>query len=342
MFGKVLLAFVLLALVPGEEAVSPDYYVDMEDTSSFRNAHLFEHGVQYGMDYAEVYGINDNYDYLKYVAPYSRCVYLAVLCTDDCSATIDVFVTAYSQVTPYFSYSSSECAAECNAAYVEKDTAVYYRIRCNGNCWWEAHLLTNPMLSGATYRSYEKFYGYDMPHSGPAFIYYDYGDEMNELVPGLNCTWADMIDSAIYLWEACGEVQFVFSHTQKYFTIELDPTITMVDVYHAHHILSNNYYTSDFIVSSNMDFYDQAKIGLYNWDGSPCSLWQSVLGNLVIGFGLALGLVINYTNLYRYNMMHAIDIPYDELGDGDIGSFIALWGDSTLNITGSDTDTSSS
>lgn len=331
MLLKIFLSLFILAALPGGntgEIVTPNYYDDIQDSTSRWDAHELTHDGFRTLACAEVYGVHDTYDYITYTAPYTRSVLLFVDVTDHCVAYIDAFVPSISEITPYVSYRTDtvDYGPE-HTVFVEQGHTVIFRIRCSGNCWWEAILYTNPNVSPYTYVSYDKFYGYDMPYYGTAIIKYRYDDSCYELVPGQNFTWYDVMEEAIAIWESCGNINFVESESSAHFTCSIDSTILDINVVHAHHVITNNYYTSSLKLTDNMLIYESVADGQLDRSGNPVSIRLAVLGHAVIAFGLAAGVGLNNTSANANSMMSLPFWWYHNLSDGDIGSLIALWGD---------------
>lgn len=330
MLLKIFLSLFILAALPGGSGtiVSPDYYDDIEDSTNRWNGHELTHDNFRSLSCAEVYGVNDTYDYVTYTAPYTRTVFLEVVPTDNCIAYIDAFVPSYSETVPFTSYRTDQGSFEqrhCVPVYQEE--TVIYRIRCSGNCWWEAKLFTSPNISPYTYVSYDKFYGYEMPYHGVPYIRFGYDDSCYELVPGQNFTWYDVFEDAVEIWESCGNINLVESYNDPYFYCSIDSSILDIHVVHARHYATNNYYTSDLRLTDNMIIYESVAYGQYDRAGNPVSIRQAVLGHAVIAFGLALGVGLNGTSANANSMMTMPFWWYDHLSDGDIGSLLALWGD---------------
>ena len=331
MLLKFFLSLFILAALPGGssgEIVRPNYYDDFQDSANRWDGHELTHDGFRTLSCAEVYGVNDTYDYVTYYAPYTRSVFLNVVPTDNCIAYVDAFVPSFSEITPYVSYRSDTVSFEPNqTVFVEQGSAVIYRIRCSGNCWWEAHLYTDPHFSPYTYVSYDKFYGYDMPYYGIPDIKFAYDDSVYELVPGQNYTWYDVMEEAIAIWESCGNIDFRETYGSPYFTCSVDSTVLDISVVHTRHLLSNNYYTSSLKLTTDMTIYNSVIHGQYNKNGSPATIKQAILGHAVIAFGLAAGVGLNGTSANTSSMMRIPFWWYDRLSDGDIGSLLALWGD---------------
>lgn len=330
MLLKIFLSLFILAALPGNgggEISNPNYYDELIDSTNRWDAHELTHEGYRTLSTAEVYGVHDTYDYVTYTAPYTRSVLLLVLATDNCVAFVDVFVPSFSEITPYVSYRSTDTLGTEHTVMVEQDSTVIYRIRCSGNCWWEAHLYTDPHMSPYTYVSYDKFFGYDMPYHGGAEIKFKFDESCEELVPGENYTWQDIMLEAMAIWQSCGNIEFVETNTNYHFVCSIDSSILDINVVHAHHLLSGNYYTSALKMTDNMIIYQSVADGQWNKNGSPVTIRQAVLGHAVIAFGLALGVGLNNTSANANSMMTAPFWWYDRLSDGDIGSLLALWGD---------------
>lgn len=328
MLQKLLLPLFILAALPGESVVLPNYYEDYDDTTSMRGSHELTHDTVNGLHYAEVFGVNDTRDYLKYTAPYTRSVLLDIYATDGCIARVDVYVSGVDMVNPVLTYTSEVTTyGPEHTVFVYQGHAAYFVITCSGNCWWEAHLDTNPGTSPFTYVSYEKFYGYNMPYYGIPSIYYAYDPSCNVLVEGQNYTYSDVMDEAIAIWESIGNIDFVYSTTNAYFTCKIDSNVVDISVVHSRYALSNNYFTSDLRMTNDMSIYESVIDGEITRYGQPPTIWHAILGHAVVAFGLAAGVALNSTNSNWNNMMVGPFWWYDHLGDGDIGSLIALWGD---------------
>lgn len=328
MFLKFFLSLLMLAALPGGSISNPNGHDDLDDSTSFRSAYEFNHEDVNGMHYAEVFGVNDTYDYIKYYANYSRSVLLTIEAEDNCVAYVDVYVNTVSANTPVVSYRSDVLHyGPEHTVFVPQGSYVNFKVRCSGNCWWTATLHTNPHASPCTYVGYEKFYGYELPYYGTPEIYYAYDDSCDVLVPGQNYTYADVMDEAIEIWESCGNVDFVYAPGSAYFTCEIDSSIVDIEVIHSRYLTTNNWFTSSLKLTDNMQIYNSVIFGQVTFQGTQPTLRQAILGHAVIAFGLALGIGLNSTNSNSNSMMSMPFWWYDHLGDGDIGSLIALWGD---------------
>ena len=73
MLLKFILSLFILAALPGGsgEVTNPDYYEDYEDTTSKWDAWELTHDGLRTLSCAEVYGVNDTYDYVTYTSPHS-------------------------------------------------------------------------------------------------------------------------------------------------------------------------------------------------------------------------------------------------------------------------------
>lgn len=296
------------------------------DTTCFADAHELTNGGALEQSFFEYYGVTDTYDYLKYTAPYSRAVLLIVHTPEGVTANINVYVESKSLTIPYRTYNSVQELTHLQCVFVAQGDTIYYEISCDDVCTWDCLFYTNPSLAGATYYGYEKMYGYDMPHNGPATIYYNYHSSCYQYVEGENYTFADVLDDAIEIWESCGNIEFVKSALSSDYKIKIVDSAYDLDVCFSRNIY-NNYFCSSFILPSRRQIYYGVANSVQHWDGSTPTVRECILGHAVIGFGLVLGLGLNDTEAYGTSMLRFPFLPYDGLGVGDIASFITLWGD---------------
>ena len=335
MITKILLAFTLAttnsigcclineALAPGgDNSTNGVVYDDPNDTTSFVNCGtIVERG-----EYAEVYGERDVYDYIKYTAAYSRTFFLCSEASDNAAMRIDIYKPSYSMTDIFITYDNMTTSYYTNLLFVNQGETIYFRISCTSCCWWRVYLSVDEDLSGVCYVEYTHFNGYSMPHSGPATIYYKKDSSCNQYVSGQNFTFSSMIDEAIDVWESVGLVQFVESETQALFTITISSETTGYSVSHRQRLLLPRHYCSAMSFTTNIDYYEFVIEDKYIY-GSPATMYQGVKGVMVKAFGIALGLQTTNVEGYFYNVMYAETKPYSRLGDGDLNSFYALWGD---------------
>lgn len=86
----------VLALGVGSASYSPRrvvIYNDYSDTSSFQEAYVLSNDE---LEYAEVFGVNDTYDYIKYTATHSRRIILET--STNTSATVHVLFSLLQRV----------------------------------------------------------------------------------------------------------------------------------------------------------------------------------------------------------------------------------------------------
>lgn len=332
MLKELLIPALLVTATPTDQ-ISPRYYIDYQDTTSFSDAWELTHEDEYSLSYAEVYGVEDTYDYVKYTAPYTRCVLLTVSTNSTCIITVDVFVPSKSQTIPFATYNSTNFYDSANSVPIEQGDTVFFRIESTGNCWWEATLETVPVTLGGAYTSYEKFFNYDMPYTqGGVVIKYKYDDSCYATVPGQNYTFRDVFIDATEVWEGVGQIDLVESSTNAWFTVSVTD-VEALEVYRERSLLVNNYYTSEVNFPSFMGYYNVMTDGSSSWYGAPVTTYDAILGVGVHAFGLALGLANwNDSEYSGTNMMAYAEKPYFGLGDGDIYSFIQLWGDANGEI----------
>ena len=311
------------ALAPGgDNSTNGVVYDDPNDTTSFVNCGtITERG-----EYAEVYGERDVYDYISYTAAYSRTFYLCSEATDNAVMRIDVYRPSISVSDIAMTYDSATNSCLANTLFVNKGETIYFRISCTSCCWWRVYLDVDENLSGTSYVEYTHFNGYSMPHSGPATIYYKKDSSCNQYVSGQNFTFSSMIDEAIDVWESVGLVQFVESETQALFTITISSETTGYSVSHRQKLLLPRHYCSAMSFTTNLDYYEYIIDG-WTFYGEDATIYQGVKGVMVKAFAIALGLQTRSTQSYYYNVTFAETKPYGRLGDGDLNSFYALWGD---------------
>ncbi len=313
---------------PTEISPQSSYYPEIDDTSSFAKAYELTYDE---LEYSEVFGVNDSYDYIKYTAKYTRNIYLSLYATDDKIVTAQAYISTKGLSTPVHTYKSNENISITNTICVNQGETIYFKVSCTGNCWWVGTLDLDPHPSGFEYYGYEKFNGYTMPHTGPATIYYDYDKSCYENVPSQDYTYASCLDEAIKIWEACGNVSFEKNSTKSHFKIRIKD-VNDIEVFHERNILTNNYFTSEFNIPKQLSYFETINFGKTNWDGSEVTIRQAVLGVSIAGFGVVLGLSPRLDLSEHYNMMYYPIQPYGgSLGDGDLASFMRLWGDANAN-----------
>lgn len=333
MLKKILIPVLLMSASPTDQ-VQPRYIIDYMDTYSYESAWELTHDSTYSLSYAEVYGMQDDYDYIKYTAPYTRCVMFLFSTTQvNGVVSVDIFLPEKSETIPYTSYNTTNFYAPDNLVPVEQGETVYCRVYCNTNCWWEVTLDTNPSITGGAIHTYERFYGYDMPYTqGGVVIRYKFDDSCYVTVPGQNYTYRDVFIDATEVWEGVGQIDFIESTSDTWFTVSMQD-VEFLEVYTERKIIGNTYHCCDMIFPSNYAHYGAITYGGTNWYGTPISIYQAILGEGVHAFGLALGLVNRSDDYYEiHNHMSFAQKPYRGLGDGDIFSFISLWGDANGDI----------
>lgn len=311
------------ALAPGgDNSTNGVVYDDPNDTTSFVNCGtITERG-----EYAEVYGERDVYDYISYTATYSRTFFLCSDVSDNAAMRIDVYKPSYSMTDILITYDNMTTSYQPNMVFVHQGETVYFRISCTSCCWWRVYLDVDENVSGVCHVEYTHFNGYSMPHSGPATIYYKKDSSCNQYVSGQNFTFSSMIDEAIDVWESVGLVQFVESDTQALFTVTISSETTGYSVSHRQRLLLPRHYCSAMSFTTNLDYYEFVIEGKYIND-LPATMYQGVKGVMVKAFGIALGLQTTNIEGYYYNVTYSVTKPYSRLGDGDLHSFYALWGD---------------
>lgn len=313
---------------PTEIVPQSSYYPEIEDTSSFGNAYELSYDE---LEYAEVFGVNDTFDYVKYTATYTRNVYFSLYATDNKIATVYIYISSRGLTTPVQSYSSNESINISSPICVKQGETVYFKVKCTGNCWWTGTLDLDPHPSGFEYYGYEIFNGYTMPHTGPATIHYAYDSSCYQNVPEQDFTYASCLNEAIEIWESCGNIDFVYSESFSHFKVKIQD-VSSIEVYHQKPLLSSSYYTTEFNIPNRLSYFDAINYGKTNWDGTDVTIRQAVLGVAIAGFGVVLGLSPRVDLNARYNMMYYPIQPYGgSLGDSDIASFIRLWGDANAN-----------
>lgn len=335
MITKILLAAALATVNPVggwliNEALAPGggnstngvVYDDPTDTTSFAYCGtITERG-----EYAEVYGVNDVYDYISYTAAYSRTYFLRSDVSDNAVMRIDVYKPSYSMTEIFMTYDSMTVSNFVNMGFVNQGETIYFRISCTSCCWWRVYLDVDENISGVCYEEYLHYNGYFIPHSGPATIYYKKDSSCNQYVSGQNFTYSFMIDEAIAVWESVGLVDFVESETQALFTITVENIATGYLVTRSQKSFLPRHYCSAMRFTNDITYYEGI---IEDWTiaGEPATMYQGVKGAMVKAFGIALGLNTSNLDGYYYNIMHSITKPYNRLGDGDLHSFYALWGD---------------
>ena len=311
------------ALAPGGgNSTNGVVYDDPTDTTSFANCGtITERG-----EYAEVYGVNDVYDYISYTAAYTRTFFLRSDLSDNAAMRIDIYKPSYSMTDIFMTYDNMTVSNFANLGFVNQGETIYFRISCTSCCWWRVYLDVDENMSGVCYEEYLHYNGYSMPHSGPATIYYKKDSSCNQYVSGQSFTFSSMIDEAIAVWESVGLVDFVESETQALFTITVGNTATGFNVTRSQKFFLPRYYCSAMSFTNNIVYYENVIDGWLVYDEPP-TIYQGVKGVMVKAFAIALGLNITDIEGYFYNVTYVDTKPYTRLGDGDLHSFYALWGD---------------
>ena len=319
-----LVAAMSMALGTSVEPLS-GIYEDLQDTSSFSTAYDL---ADCDLEYAEVFSTTDDYDYVKYTAEYSRSIFMFVEPSDGRTATIDLFIESVSMTTPIRRYYSDDQLEPSLMTFLKQGDTAYYRVKCSGSCYWIGEFWKDLNPSGYSYYTYEHFNGYAMPYTGTCatiYYYYDSGVYLN--VPGYNFTYHVLFEEAMRIWEACGHIDFVFSRENALFTITVDHTLEEPEVTHTKKPFVNQYYCSEVNIPGDVGYYEDIIDGcVMGYSGQEATLREGVLGITVLVMGLSLGLAMCTLNNYAHNHMRW-PLPYSFLGDGDIASFIALWGD---------------
>ena len=122
------------------------------------------------------------------------------------------------------------------------------------------------------------------------------------------------------IWEACGNITY---------KLEVGD-VTSVQAGMDRTLLGEYYFTHCRIPSYEY-FYVSMIDNLYNPNGTPMTIRQAVLGTCLQALGYYLGLSTVSYAFYYYNIMYDDPMPYNYLGDGDIASFMYLWGDANRN-----------
>ena len=323
--GSLLAAALLTTYATGVNQALPYGLVfeDLEDTTSFNNGHVFSEDNRV---VGEVYGRYDTYDYIVYTPAYTRTIFVYLEVNNNQYGRVSLYNPSYNFTEPWIQYLSETPMSAPLLYYAPQGEMVFIKIECSGNCLWTATLDINPNPSGYSYFSYSKFNGYTMPHSGPAVIYYKKDSSCDQLVPEQDFTYSDVIDDAIAIWESVGLVTFEENNSKKLFTINAG-NYPSLQVYHMQIPLTNNYKCYEMNVPHSYQYYSDLIWECLNGIGEPFTIYDAVLGTFVKAFGISLGLMNCDAQSYYYNVMQYITKPFSCLGDGDIKSFIMLWGD---------------
>ena len=298
-------------------------YIDENDTTSFANCGEL---TEEDPEYAEVYGDEDVYDYISYTASYSRKIFLYMDLSDGAEGRIDIYKPSISLTNIYYTYTNTTAMSVERLIFVNQGETIYFRVSCTSCCWWRIFIDLDENPSGMSYYAYSHFNGYSMPHSGPATIYYKKDSSCSQYVTNQNFTFSSVIDDAIDVWESVGNVTFVESASNALFTITMDSSLTNYQVYHGRRPLTQKYYCSAINMPSNIEFFEDIILG-WTFMGDPFTIYDGVKGAFVRALGLSLGLMATDYQPYYYNVTFNQTKPYTQLGDGDLHSFYALWGD---------------
>lgn len=298
-------------------------YIDENDTTSFANCGELSED---SLEYAEVYGDVDVYDYVSYTAAYTRNIFLRMALSDGAAGRIDVYRPSYSMTEIWYTFSHATISTEETLIFIDQGETLYFRISCTSCCWWRVYLALHDNPSGYSYYAYSHFNGYSMPHSGPATLYYKKDESCYQYVANQNFTYSSVIDDAIAVWESVGNVRFVESSSDPLFTINMNSSLTNYQVYHGRIPFTQRYYCSEINMPSNIEFFEDIIFG-WSFRGVPATIYDGVKGAFVRAFALSLGLMVTDNINYYFNVTYNETKPYGQLGDGDLHSFFALWGD---------------
>lgn len=298
-------------------------YKDYSDTSSFQDAYVLSNDE---LEYAEVFGVEDTYDYIKYTATHSRKIILETSTNNNETVHVSVYLASRGTDKLMASYYSGQETEDDFLVYVNAGDTIYFKIECTGNCWWfgKIHLNLNP--EGFAVQGLPKLYAYSLPHTGPASIYYGIKDCCEEFVPNEFFKYSEIVRHAAQIWNNVGDMHFVENKGLSAFDVGLTSKPTL-DVYMTHTVLSGNYFVDEMNISTNMEMYTQ------HLDEFPgATLYDCMLSYALKSFGVAMGLLM-YEDDYSFydNVMFKIIHPYYGLGSADIAAYIYLWGDATIS-----------
>lgn len=322
---KNILFSLALALSVGSTSAGPRravYYPDYTDTSSFSEAYVLSNDE---LEYAEVFGTEDTYDYIKYTATHTRRIILETSANNNATVTVEAFLASKGTNTPVVTYRSGQETLNSFLVYVQTGDTIYFRISCTANCWWTGKIHLNLDPDGYAVTSIETMYSYSLPHSGPATIYYGIKDSCNVFVPGQNYRYSDVIREAAQIWNNVGDMHFVENMTLSAFDIGTNYT-TELDVTMYGTVLTHNYFCEKMNISTNMAIYAE-HVGYYD----NCTIFDCMISYMLKAFGVAMGLMILVPNEYIDNVMFDSILPFIGLGNADIAGYIALWGDATIS-----------
>ena len=305
--------------LPGYTPVAPD-------TTSFSDAYPLAGDEFY---YAEEFGASDTYDFVKYTASYTRTIYLYIETSNNCIVDVSVYSSREGFSIVYASYSVNTGQDPYALIPIRQGETVYFKIRCAQTCTWEGTLELEFNLSGRCYVTLDNLHGYSLPHTGPAEIPYRFHSSVNAYVPGQNYTFREVFLEAMDIWEACGNITFVENIWTKNYKLEV-ADVTEVQVGIDETLLGEFYYTHCRIPSYGYIYAGISDL-LVNPDGTQVTIRQAVLGVCLQALGYYLGLGSTNMSSYYQNIMYIEPKHYYYLGQGDIASFMYLWGDANRN-----------
>lgn len=322
---KNILFSLALALSVGSTSTGPRrvvYYPDYTDTSSFSDAYVLSNDE---LEYAEVFGTDDTYDYIKYTATHSRKIILETSANNNATVNVDVFLASTGTSNVRATYYSGQETQNDFLVYVQTGDTIYFRISCTANCWWTGKIHLNLAPYGYAITTIGTMYNYSLPHSGPASIYYGIKDSCNVFVPGQKYRYSDVIREAAQIWNNVGDMHFVENMTLSAFDIGTNYTDEL-DVTMYGTVLTHNYFCEKMNISTNMAIYAE-HVDFY----PNCTIFDCMVSYMLKAFGVAMGLIIYEPNSYIENVMFSAILPFVQLGSADIAAYIALWGDATIS-----------
>lgn len=281
-------------------------------------------------DFTDTFPMSDTFDYYKYTATYSRCAYLEAV-TTDVVINVNVYFASVGFAVPYYQYSSNEPFQIGKLAFVPQGETVYFQVSCDLPTTYTVKLRIDMNPSGYGYLNVNKLHNYDVPHTGPATIYYYFHSNVDEYFDEEDFTFEECLLEAMDIWEACGNITFQQSLLKATCRIKLNEDINIPSLIFSQNTATGNTYVSECELPGDPISYTNLYNGVTKYDGSPMTKREAVVGMCVTLMGAYLGLAVVSNDGYVYNMMHLSLCGFYRLGDGDIASFIRLWGDANDN-----------
>lgn len=307
--------------------------------------------LSYTKTYAAFSSHND-FDFYTFTAPKTRCVYVLLEDFDNNDpdlpddATIYIYratnlsaETSYynSKAKTYSTFSNNLITVDRNTTIFIKVTSRYYATN------YSIRVIENPNLSGVSKYSCDYYYS-----QGKTTIKYKLDNNMYTIVNGTSTTYAQIFNDAISIWNDVGNLQLVLTTgNDQDLTVNIETVSNLdhqagADTGHVigltdYHMENNGWWfwqtttfvatriqiASDFANYTDIESYiASVSSGLNITTGEAHRLF--ILNATIHELGHSLG-IDHYLNENK-NIMYEHTTCITTLFDGDIASYLSIWG----------------